>query len=97
DPASKSDEISGRPFLPGPVSEEAFALIRSWMKACIKNHDKCQRTMSGAKIHDDAASVLPTRVIDVGGRDDTQTPRLIEANGLHRHYAILSHCWDSRG
>lgn len=40
---------------------------------------------------------LPSRVVDVGAADGSESPKLLESNGMRGTYLTLSHCWGSGG
>ncbi|KAI0455041.1 hypothetical protein F5B21DRAFT_524181 [Xylaria acuta] len=68
----------------GTGSPQAFKFARAWLENCRLHHPIC----SGKK---DENPVLPTRVIDVGGR--TAEPFLYESNNERAPYLTLSYCW----
>lgn len=96
DEVDEDGDISGRPLLDDAGSEEALALLRTWLGVCVREHPQCRRTFAGLEaLEDDADDApppppppLPTRVIDVGGA----VPRLFVSNGARAKYAALSHC-----
>jgi hypothetical protein len=84
--------ILGRPRLSSSGSDEAFELLRYWLKACRKQHPQCLQTFAGVTIQNGVDSHLPTRVIDVGDSEG-ESVKLIEANGLRAKYTAMTHCW----
>ena len=71
------------PKLPALDSVEAFSTVRSWLAECLNHHPACKRQ---------PLAPLPTRVIDVGEKDN-MSPRLHIANGQVSPYLALSYCW----
>jgi hypothetical protein len=67
-------------------SDQAFQLVRTWLRQCINGHSKCQ----GPTAED---SYLPRRVIDIGPEDSTPEPSLLETFNQPGRYITLSHCW----
>ncbi|KAH8743383.1 heterokaryon incompatibility protein-domain-containing protein [Hyaloscypha finlandica] len=75
------------------MSSVNFGMIRKWLDACEENHadDCCQpaRYMEGFTV--------PTRLIEVKGRDDVGSPRLVLGTSISStsdlRYIALSHCW----
>jgi hypothetical protein len=66
-------------------SEECWALVTQWLKKCCSEHQGC------AKEYTDR--LLPSRLIDVGSKDEEI--RLVETAELLTsiQYLTLSHCW----
>ncbi|KAH9876663.1 hypothetical protein J1614_003795 [Plenodomus biglobosus] len=69
--------------------EGALGLAKFWVETCTSDHAKCRPPMSA-----DAASFLPTRLLDVSNDDI----RLIETaheiqKDADRNFIALSHCW----
>ena len=66
-------------------SDKCMSLIKDWVTDCETNHThpNCQ---------DSAATLLPTRVIDLEKRDGPEL-RLVETKGRFGRYMALSHCW----
>ncbi|KAK3388360.1 heterokaryon incompatibility protein-domain-containing protein [Sordaria brevicollis] len=77
---------------PGPHgsntgSETSWQLVKDWMAKCRSSHQRCNLTH-------EAVPPLPTRVIDVGSRDDDLPPRLhVVTDQDSGRYATLSHRW----
>jgi hypothetical protein len=74
-----------------PDSEDMFAIIRTWINRCLDRHPTCKRNISGEIVPE--MTRLPTRVIDVGPSDGSESPYLLETKGLCGKYIALSHCW----
>jgi hypothetical protein len=88
-------DILGRPRLSRADSPEAFGLIKYWLTACHDQHTECLRTFAGETV-DTNDPILPTRVVEVGGLNDSHRVRLLETQGLiNAKYSALSHCWGS--
>jgi len=92
-PSSSHKDIRiGFPKLPLIGSQSYFELMRLWLEDCDRNHPGC-RPISGI---DDR---LPTRLIDVGGKENDGTVRLYvtrpEDVGHMQsfRYIALSHQW----
>ncbi|CAM1503124.1 Fc.00g079000.m01.CDS01 [Cosmosporella sp. VM-42] len=85
DPAALSGDVRGRP-LPRTAgnSHADIAQAEIWLRDCINNHSSCQKTIRCR---------LPTHVIDVGPKDGSHEPYLLETHGEEGCYATLSHCW----
>ncbi|KAF2277823.1 HET-domain-containing protein [Westerdykella ornata] len=92
-PAARSCDIVGRPPLPASDSPAAFELIHQWLTRCLRDHDACKESFSGADIDESKPSVLPTRVVHVGNPDQGLPPRLCLTGGKRDHYVAFSHCW----
>jgi hypothetical protein len=66
------------------LSSETFDFVREALEECTQSHELCYR----------GASVLPTRVIDVGNEDESRDPFLYATKeGEIGSYATLSYCW----
>ncbi|OJD28826.1 het domain-containing protein [Diplodia corticola] len=85
-------KIRARPLETNPLSGQNADMLRSWLHKCHKSHWKCN--------HKSTISKLPTRLLDVGGRNFDKDPRLIISAAdptlsvaLDTPYAALSHCW----
>jgi hypothetical protein len=61
-----------------------FDLIHNWMRTCKSHHKDCTW---------DEASILPSRVIDVGPSSGSIAPKLLITNGAKGVWITLSHCW----
>lgn len=62
------------------------------------NHPGCR--VKKRRLHDALLGEtvpLPSRVVDVGSTDGSETPRLLETNGMRGTYLTLSHCWGIAG
>ena len=91
-----NEVIIGRPLLQDSGSEDAFKLVRRWLKACRedqRDHAKCKMAFSSGFIDETTPPELPLRVIDVEGLEGMHSPRLIESKGIRARYVALSHCW----
>ncbi|KAK5653484.1 hypothetical protein OQA88_8970 [Cercophora sp. LCS_1] len=86
--------ISGRPIC-DPKSEAARRRIQEWLHDCLSSHARCRKGLSGV-MRDDrtTASLLPRRLIDVGGEAPNR-PRLVDRKGMTGTYVALSYCWES--
>ncbi|RDW59069.1 hypothetical protein BP5796_11993 [Coleophoma crateriformis] len=58
----------------------------AWLNICLRTHDVCTYTT-------DSYTPLPTRVIDLGPPNGSQTPYIYRSNGEHARYCTLSHRW----
>ncbi|KAI0098129.1 hypothetical protein GGR51DRAFT_552658 [Nemania sp. FL0031] len=77
----------GLPELPSSNSRR-FQLLREWVRLCDNTHQCNPRLESSA-----ALARMPTRVIEVGLKDD-KCVRLCEtSNDWQGRYIALSHCW----
>ncbi|KAK2031940.1 HET-domain-containing protein [Colletotrichum zoysiae] len=67
------------------LDESCIGLLKDCVARCLNKHTGCKLFVPRS---------LPTRLIDVGGRDDT-TARLITSNSLQPStpYIALSYCW----
>ncbi|KAL8848569.1 MAG: hypothetical protein Q9221_006402 [Calogaya cf. arnoldii] len=64
------------------------ALLRQWMADCETDHSHCQQAKS-------TGGVSPSRLIDVGSPDGSQSPCLrVYENQEDMPYTILSHSWE---
>src|ERR1700753_915247 len=100
---SRGDSPTGRdsPDTAGEIAtplttnySEIFNLIRAWLSTCLRNHKECRETISRTTISNDKAVRLPSRVLEVGARDNP-TIRLRITNGEFDQYTALSYCWGS--
>ncbi|KKY15440.1 putative heterokaryon incompatibility protein [Diplodia seriata] len=93
-------QILQLPF-PSADSEGCFEFLKQHLDDCLRNHERCRKTLGGEQV--DAAShpILPTRIIDVSPADggsvrlvEQQQPSSPEESPLLRgRYVALSHCW----
>ena len=67
-------------------AEARLRLCQKWLQDCIENHTNCAQWQ-------EQNAVLPTRVIDVGPKNDSQRPCLLETKGETGAYVALSHRW----
>jgi hypothetical protein len=77
-----------------PGSHDTFITIRTWIDTCVDTHPACKKSISGDVVP--LITRLPTRVIDVGPSDGSESPYLLETKGLDGKYIALSHCWGGR-
>ena len=92
--ASEKDlqgELEARPgrILPFPIASTAvspwcLSLMKLWLQQCEMHHTTCERINNAP---------LPTRIIDVGPADGSETPKLHLSKGEEGRYLTLSHCW----
>ena len=66
-----------------PISNDSIDRAAGWLQKCWHKHSDCKL----------AASPLPTRVIDVGGRNGVENPYLYISKAEKKSYVALSHCW----
>lgn len=68
------------------LSPSNLELVNNWIQECKSSHDKC-------RLED--TTWFPSRLLDVGQRDGSQLPRLIETTepDVLGPYAALSHMW----
>jgi hypothetical protein len=65
-------------------------LAKNWLTCCIDRHDRCRAWQN----HQSSKGMLPSRVIDVVGREDeSQDPFLYESLNQPGLYVALSHRW----
>jgi hypothetical protein len=70
------------------------AQMTRWLKTCAMEHEACSKDASLRGNHMPLEpSVLPTRVIDVGGTAEHPAPFLFESEGARAQYLTLSHRW----
>lgn len=68
-------------------SSHAMGLARAWLQSCYQFHNCVTPSL---------AILPPTRFVDVGPPDGTQTPHLYATSALtdtSTRYLMLSHCW----
>ncbi|KAI1124257.1 heterokaryon incompatibility protein-domain-containing protein [Nemania abortiva] len=69
-----------------PMSTSSVSTAKDWLENCVSKHETC-RPEAGA-------GSLPTRFLDVGDGDNSDTIFLREkSDEVDRHYVALSHCW----
>jgi hypothetical protein len=69
-------------------------LLRSWLSECEEKHGLCTGIISGGLLTDPDDQVLPTRILDVLGKNESGIPHLLETSGKIRgRFVALSHCW----
>jgi hypothetical protein len=72
-----------------PSSETCFALIKTWLSDCDREHKECNEEHI-------ATPFIPTRLIKVGTSSDSVIPFLVETKDCQEEdwrYLALSHCW----
>lgn len=69
--------------VPWPTVEDA---AKEWLRFCGEKHPRCSPL---------GDRPLPTRVIDIGGKDSSRV-RLVVSHGRLDRYIALSHCWGLR-
>lgn len=67
-----------------PLNASTVTRIRQWIEICDKYHESCQTK---------ELPLLPTRVLDVGTSEESETVALVETLGKRGEYIALSHCW----
>ncbi|KAI0000236.1 HET-domain-containing protein [Xylariaceae sp. FL0662B] len=77
----------GFPQLPGPGSPEQLLLLREWLQNCDKTHE------CGCHRPPDIAFEMPTRLIDVGSREEPKLHLIETLGAVKANYIALSHCW----
>ncbi|KAJ4296347.1 hypothetical protein N0V90_006392 [Kalmusia sp. IMI 367209] len=65
-------------------AESNIEIAKEWLLECQTSHPKCLGHNT---------SELPTRVIDVGKREDWTDVRIVHGRGKASAYTALSHCW----
>ncbi|PVH67961.1 HET-domain-containing protein, partial [Cadophora sp. DSE1049] len=93
--------IRGRPVSSNPRSEESFGLAKAWIHDCLtsREHTACSENKRGSNSSgmSGTTSLLPTRLIDVGPPDGSESPKLTLSSSIDpqacQNYAALSHCW----
>lgn len=81
-----------------PTTVDFSDLPFKWLEHCVVNHPGCR--VKKRRLHDALLGEtvpLPSRVVDVGPPDASQSPRLVETNGMRGTYLTLSHCWGVAG
>jgi hypothetical protein len=74
----------GVPKLPAVASQTHFDILQQWLKNCDDNHPKCQSP---------ATQLLPTRLIDLGTKDNPTIQIYEPAPTDKINYIALSHPW----
>ncbi|KAK5988256.1 hypothetical protein PT974_12397 [Cladobotryum mycophilum] len=72
--------------------EASAVLAREWLRQCLQRHTKC--TLASQIFPSNHG--YPTRLLDVGGRGETDLVRLVITAELDKdkpEYLTLSHCW----
>ena len=72
-------------------SDSSFELASYWLEQCLSYHADCPKP----SVTD---TFIPSRVIDVGGLDESREPYLLDTRDQHipekeQRYVALSHCW----
>lgn len=68
---------------PNLASQSNISLALSWIQQC-EQHERCPSIQPPQ---------LPTRVIDVGIRENHEDMKLFVTNSIDCNYVALSHCW----
>ncbi|EXL64694.1 hypothetical protein FOPG_19051 [Fusarium oxysporum f. sp. conglutinans race 2 54008] len=73
--------------------EKAVALAKEWLATCCTNHTNCCMSPDNQQL----AETLPTRVIDVGSKDEALAPKLFMPTHPLQDikYVALSYTWGS--
>lgn len=76
----------GHELMEDPLSDHSVQIVRDWIHECVSKHSSC---------NDYAASILPSRLIDLGKPHSSDEPHLIPSSKVPQGspYATLSHCW----
>ncbi|KAL0263081.1 hypothetical protein SLS55_002057 [Diplodia seriata] len=81
-------------------SEGCFEFLKQHLDDCLRNHERCRKTLGGEQVDVASDPILPTRIIDVSPADggqvrlvEQQQPSSPESPLLHGRYVALSHCW----
>src|ERR1700712_4686371 len=98
DPAALSGDIIGRKIEENAGSEASFQLIRKWVDVCVGSHVECLPSSSlnhptQTVLGKPETTLLPTRLIEIGPSDGTESPFLKLTRGERGRYISLSHCW----
>ncbi|KAN0108875.1 HET domain containing protein [Hyaloscypha variabilis] len=87
-PLAASSRVSANwisPKLPGTLNSAAsFELAAHWLRDCRENHPSCARK--------EKIPSLPTRVLDVGFKEDENVSLFI-SNQKKAEYVALTYCW----
>ncbi|KAF7503210.1 hypothetical protein GJ744_004213 [Endocarpon pusillum] len=81
-----SGQIGRHQLEPDLESPQNFQIAEEWLTVCSEKH---KESICAPNRHVD----LPTRLIDVGLGDGSQSPRLVITKGQIGRYITLSHCW----
>jgi Heterokaryon incompatibility protein (HET) len=76
--------VRGRPINMDVSSQSCFDMATQWIRTCLETHSGCP---SGSE------NTLPTRVIDVGNSDRSNSPFLLITQGSRGRWVTLSYCW----
>jgi hypothetical protein len=87
--AAVNQDVTGRYLGENQTSDEHFFTIQQWLSECLE-HQKCTQTVSGTKIFNPKRVILPTRCIDVSGKNII----LSETKDNEGSYIALSHRWN---
>jgi hypothetical protein len=83
--------LQERSNLPNCYSDISLQRPQSWISSCWENHDTCNNggTLTSAK-----ERKLPTRLLDIGSRDQFPRIRITSTTDLPTttDYLTLSHC-----
>ncbi|KAK1750475.1 heterokaryon incompatibility protein-domain-containing protein [Echria macrotheca] len=71
---------------PDSSSEACMRLASSWLQDCLASHSRCSRK-------DQLPPLLPTRVIEVGHKDDDFARLRLTGPDERGEYVALSHAW----
>ena len=74
----------GRAVYSDSASKACMSVVQEWLRTCLREHKECSPLC-------EPASLLPTRVIDVGDKDSD--PRLVTSTGKIEPWIALSYCW----
>jgi hypothetical protein len=72
-----------------PSSEEGFNRIKGWIDQCLRCHGACQ-VQSSRCLH-----ALPTRVLDLECKAQTDSPSVLETEKIVGTYAALTYRWSA--
>ncbi|KAK4654163.1 hypothetical protein QC762_401550 [Podospora pseudocomata] len=75
--------------------EAVVAIARDWISNCLNRHMRCSMLATLDQSGHRAVPILPTRVIDVGGKPGAPKPRLVVQDGtpIQAEYFTLSYSW----
>lgn len=83
-PAAILGKIGPRPLSDEALSSGNIDLIQGWICKCTQEHKYCNTNIEVE---------LPSRVIDVGREDGSESPHLVITHGTIGRYVALSHRW----